>query len=503
MLLLALACWRDDAVDTGSFPGTTDDTGLGCVADAYPATLANSTLGERWGSFEWEARDGVVQTAWTYMPTSWDGESVLFVVHGSSRNVDRYLLAFAPVGERNGALVIAPHFTDEDYPSTEDWTLGVGLDGTPYGEGFHEGEWRNSDDYTLSEIEHVYEALRTELSLTSCRYDIVGHSAGSQFVQRLAVFRPDARFSQAIAANSGWYTLPGTLDSMPYGLEGSPLEGEGDRSAMLGRPLTLLLGELDTETPEEDSALRDTEQANAQGRNRLQRGRYAIGVAMKEANTLDVALGWRSVEVPGAGHDKDEMSQSAGLLFAGVEPCETSVAVDLQLNEILADPPDDLPGDANGDGTRDPYDDEFIELVNTGSSSVCLQGWRVEESHLGRTHVFPVGTVLEPGKALVVFGDGVPTGPFGGSGVQWAAHTNELDLQNSGDVLRVLSPDDVEALAFSWGDCGDGTCADDHYDGELNINQSLVRDTEGTWKPHGFVSSSLFSPGTRSDGEAF
>src|SRR5207253_643028 len=34
------------------------------------------------------------------------------------------------------------------------------------------------------------------------------------------------------------------------------------------------------------------------------------------------------------------------------------------INEVLADPPDGIAGDANHDGVRDGTDDEFVELVN-------------------------------------------------------------------------------------------------------------------------------------------
>ena len=47
----------------------------------------------------------------------------------------------------------------------------------------------------------------------------------------------------------------------------------------------------------------------------------------------------------------------------------------LLINEVLADPPA-LIGDANRDGTISATQDEFVELVNTGSDPVPL-GWSV------------------------------------------------------------------------------------------------------------------------------
>ena len=40
----------------------------------------------------------------------------------------------------------------------------------------------------------------------------------------------------------------------------------------------------------------------------------------------------------------------------------------LIINEVLYDPPSGIAGDANGDGTREAQEDEFIEFVNLGGT---------------------------------------------------------------------------------------------------------------------------------------
>jgi len=42
------------------------------------------------------------------------------------------------------------------------------------------------------------------------------------------------------------------------------------------------------------------------------------------------------------------------------------------INEILADPPAGVFGDANGDGVTSSSQDEFVELLNTGNSAINL-----------------------------------------------------------------------------------------------------------------------------------
>ena len=53
--------------------------------------------------------------------------------------------------------------------------------------------------------------------------------------------------------------------------------------------------------------------------------------------------------------------------------CTFSARSQLIINEVHADPASDLPGDANGDGTRSASVDEFIEFVNIGTW--CHRFW--------------------------------------------------------------------------------------------------------------------------------
>ena len=48
------------------------------------------------------------------------------------------------------------------------------------------------------------------------------------------------------------------------------------------------------------------------------------------------------------------------------------------VNEALTDASTD--GDPNGDGSLDPMEDEFVELVNVSNETLDLSGWTVIES---------------------------------------------------------------------------------------------------------------------------
>ena len=494
-------------------------TALGCGAttdcerrDPSPAALTGTdSLTQRAGDLRFVAQDNNTLTAYTYRATGFDEATgpIVFVLHGARRDAQAYLAALAPYAERAGALAIAPEFPESLYPSSEDYTLGLGVNNPPSGGTYDAAEWRPERESTFMELEHLFEAIKAQLpsAASRCDYLVFGHSAGAQFTHRLLLFHPTARVRRAVAANAGWYTLPvsGSGDpstEMPYGLTGSPVSAQ-DVTQALSRELIVLLGQADTATADEDPDLRGTDEAQAQGTNRLERGRHF----MATVEGLGEPHRWALSEVPGAGHNVTQMAGSAAWwLFRpdGATPCQTSTAAEgakIVFNEVLADPPNDAPGDANGDGLRDNLQDELVELVNTGAGAVCLAGWGLGDAEDAFRHRFPAGTSLGPGEALVVFGGGVPTGPFGGVTVQIADFDGSLNLQNAGDVLRLSTPEGETVLALSWGDCAGSTCASEHLSDDLERDAAITRSPEisGDWVTHGGAG---YSPGTKADGGA-
>jgi hypothetical protein len=151
------------------------------------------------------------------------------------------------------------------------------------------------------------------------------------------------------------------------------------------------------------------------------------------------------------------------------------------LNEILADPPPDLAGDANGDGVRSNSDDEFVEIYNRGDTAVDLGGWTLHDAS-GLRHEFAAGVVLAPGEWCVVFGGGQPTGI---PGMVATASSGALSLNNTGDEVRLVAHD--------------GVIQDVHvYGGEANADQSLIRhpDGDGEWtRPFDIGLPWAYSPG--------
>ena len=134
------------------------------------------------------------------------------------------------------------------------------------------------------------------------------------------------------------------------------------------------------------------------------------------------------------------------ILLAFASLAEATVVI----SEVLADPPSGLAGDANQDGVRDTYEDEFIELYNAGSAPVDISGWRLGDSSPSSDSFFrfPANTIMEPGAYVVLFGGGTPTGftvpvyiddgKIGGNGLTGSGEDIHL-IDDTGDTVSVVS----------------------------------------------------------------
>ncbi len=163
--------------------------------------------------------------------------------------------------------------------------------------------------------------------------------------------------------------------------------------------------------------------------------------------------------------------------------CNPATSASLVINEILASVPTD--GDANGDGVRDAYDDEFIELVNTSDESIELNGVRI---WVGDTFKFKFEPLcLGPKQGIVVFGGGSPNLP---GDVHVITTERRFGLTNSGNTVTIS---DDAGIAFQTVEYGDAKTSWQLWP-EL-YGSSLV--------PHGDVADLPFTPGRCSNGMAF
>jgi hypothetical protein len=183
------------------------------------------------------------------------------------------------------------------------------------------------------------------------------------------------------------------------------------------------------------------------------------------------------------------------LLFVALGPV---LSAQLIINEVLYDPSNNaLDGDANGDGVYDQEGDSFIEFINTGTTNFDASGYQIwdDTSSTGTLrYVVPIGTLVPPGGAMVVFGSGPLVGNFGGAVLLSAdTTTSHLNLNNSGEVIAIKDPAGNTVLLFDSDALSN------------NPNESYTRnpDITGAFEQHADNTSLLFSPGTKVDGTPF
>ncbi len=242
-----------------------------------------------------------------YMPDGYTPSTpIVFVMHGNSRTGESYFRVWRQPAIDYGFLLVVPEFDAENYP------------GHWYNQGNvfpgEEPTIRNPEsDWTFTAVEDLFDVVREAAGSTRTAFRIYGHSAGSQFVHRLLLTRPDAPVERAVAANAGWYTVPTEDVRWPYGLGGSGFEVSGlaDR---FQQDVTILVGDQDTD-PNHPS-LRRTPEALEQGPHRLARGRIFYEVARSSAEALGVPFAWAFETVPGAGHRNSQMMPRAAAILA-------------------------------------------------------------------------------------------------------------------------------------------------------------------------------------------
>lgn len=177
-----------------------------------------------------------------------------------------------------------------------------------------------------------------------------------------------------------------------------------------------------------------------------------------------------------------------------------TASAQLVINEVCYDPSNvGLEGDANGDGTYVQEQDEFIEFVNTGTTSLNLGGYQILDSVIATgiatvRHTFASNVVIPAGGSLIIFGGGVPVGSFGGAVLVVDTGSAGLSMQTSGEIILVANAAGSRILNFNTDALSN------------NPNESYTRspDFTGDFVQHSTLPGARkFSPGTLVDGTPF
>jgi poly(3-hydroxybutyrate) depolymerase len=261
---------------------------LGTLLGAMPLGAAPIETGRQIADV-----NGAPMVVFTYRPAGCSDPSLLLVFHGIARNARTYRDDARALADRLCLLVVAPLFDRQAFPG---WRYQRG--------GIVKGAaLQDARDFTGRLVLDLVEWVRRQEG-RPIAYSLFGHSAGGQFVDRLAAFVPsEAR--RIVVANAGSYVFPSLEIDAPFGLGKvySAAEGEAALRRYLEQPLTIYLGQGDTRDDERN----DYPEALAQGASRYQRGVNVFNAAKTLAQTRGWQFNWRLVELPGVGHDARKM----------------------------------------------------------------------------------------------------------------------------------------------------------------------------------------------------
>jgi dienelactone hydrolase len=248
---------------------------------------------------------------YTYKPANYRGGPLIVVFHGVQRNAEDYRNFAVTLADRFGAIVAAPHFDKERFPMARYQRGGIQT---------ADGAAAPQEQWTYAVVPKLVAFLREQEGQPTLPYYLIGHSAGGQFLVRLAAFMPgEAR--RIVAANPGSLVFPTREQDFGYGFGGLPstLSNDDVIRAYLAAPLTLYLGTGDV-TPEH--SMDATPPAMRQGPHRLARGRACFTAAAALAKAKGWTFNWRKVETPDIDHDAARMFAAAEVEAAlfGVQP---------------------------------------------------------------------------------------------------------------------------------------------------------------------------------------
>ncbi len=241
---------------------------------------------------------GNVLKLYAYKPADYTGEGFILLFHGASRAAEAYRDNAAGMAERFRTMVVVPLFDAERFPNRLYQFGGV----------FREdGTLADAEERTFAYVPKLVAYIRAREGSPDLPYELLGFSAGAQFLCRMAAFL-DTDAERLVVMSPGSAMFP-TRD-LEYGLGfgGLPDELADDERIRryLALPVTVAIGTRDTEM-----AQLPTGDAYAQGVHRYSRALHWFTYAMDLAYERKWDFNWRLVIEDGPGHSPPRMFNHA------------------------------------------------------------------------------------------------------------------------------------------------------------------------------------------------
>jgi pimeloyl-ACP methyl ester carboxylesterase len=227
---------------------------------------------------------------------------ILLVFHGLNRNAENYRDHARSLGDRACMIVVAPLFDDKLFPSWRYQRGGI----------VDRHVVQPASEWTGKLALQLVAWVRRQEG-RNAPYAMIGHSAGAQFLSRLAAFTP-TEAGRIVIANPSTHVFASLEIKAPFGLGGvyPSVTATAELRRYLNTPVTIFLGQEDTG----DENRNDSAEARAQGETRHDRGLNAFRSARALARSRGWAFNWRLVELPGTGHSAAKMFSSSEALQA-------------------------------------------------------------------------------------------------------------------------------------------------------------------------------------------
>ncbi|TAD86907.1 MAG: alpha/beta hydrolase [Bacteroidetes bacterium] len=234
---------------------------------------------------------------------------IVMLMHGAERDASAYMDGVISTANTLGCIVIAPEFDKEDYNGADLYNLGNVYDR-------NRKSFTAAKQWSFSLIEPLFDFVVKKTESKSTGYYLYGHSAGAQFVHRFLMFVDGPRVIRAGMANAGWYTLPDVQMAFPYGLKGSPVD-TSKLARFFATRVCVLLGTADTDRS--SVGFNVTDEAEAQGKTRFERGKYYFENCKATAAHLQSVFNWELILVPDVGHNNGKMAETGLPCLLGVQ----------------------------------------------------------------------------------------------------------------------------------------------------------------------------------------